>query len=303
MDNSIIVPEKSLCFNGSFKWTVEEGNTIHRLDSYIACKTDLFSRSLIQNMILKGEVKVNGNIPKKVSYVLKIGDIVLLDVAPPFVPQKDDIQKATAQIEIVFAHEHFFIVNKPAGLIVHRPHAHSKDITVVDWLLFHNLIKNTVGDPARPGIVHRLDKNTSGVMLIARTSHGHATLVRLFQDRLVKKTYVAIVHGCPPSRGVVDLFIGRDHITKTRMMTSRVKNDHTFRPALTHFKTIKQMKEHALVQIFPVTGRTHQIRVHLAAIGHPLLGDELYGMRNFFHESFFLSECITSLDNLDREKE
>jgi 23S rRNA pseudouridine1911/1915/1917 synthase len=277
MNSSIIVPEKSLPFNHSFIWTVEQDNSINRLDSYIAYKTDLFSRSFVQKMILKGEVKVNGTIAHKSSYTLKSGDTVLVDVAPPFVPQLEDIRKATEQIEIIYEHEHFFIINKPAGIIVHRPHADSTEITVVDWLMTHHLIENTVGDLARPGIVHRLDKNTSGIMLIARTPYGHASLAKLFQDRLIKKTYTALVHGLPPAKGTVDLFIGRDPVTKTRMLASRVKNDRTFRSALTHFITVQQLKEYALIQAFPVTGRTHQIRVHLATAGYPLIGDTVYG--------------------------
>jgi 23S rRNA pseudouridine1911/1915/1917 synthase len=277
MNSSIIVPEKSSGFNRSFRWTVEKENVINRLDNFITHKTDLFSRSFVQKMIVNGEVKVNGKIAKKVSMALKIGDEILIDVAPPFAPKIEDVCKATKEIEIVYEHEHFFIINKPAGIIVHRPHVNSKEITVVDWLLTHNLIKHTVGDPARPGIVHRLDKNSSGIMLIARTPYGHASLAKLFQDRLIKKTYLAIVQGCPPTKGTIDLFIGRDPVTKTRMIASRVKNDHTFRSALTHFVTIKQLKEYAAVQAFPITGRTHQIRAHLAAIGHALVGDTVYG--------------------------
>lgn len=277
MNNSTILPEKLSQFNGPLIWTVQQDSVASRLDSHIACKTDLFSRSFVQKMIDKGEVRINGFIAQKASVTVRLGDIIEVTVAQPFVPKIEDVQKAAEKIEIVYEHEHFFIINKPAGILVHKPHSASTDITIVDWLLAYNLIGGTVGDAARPGIVHRLDKNTSGIMLVARTPYGHASLAKLFHDRLIKKTYIALVEGCPVQKGSVDLFIGRDIVTTTRMMASRVKNDHTFRSALTHFVTVQQAEQYAIVHAFPVTGRTHQIRVHLAAIGHPLIGDAIYG--------------------------
>lgn len=276
MNNSTILPEKSSQFNGSLVLTVDQDSLIHRLDSYIAYKTDLFSRTFIQKMIEKGEVRVNGSIVQKSSTAVKLGDIIQVPVAQPFVPSLEDINKATEKIEIVYEHEHFFIINKPAGMLVHRPNKKSKEITVVDWLLAYNLVERTVGDQTRPGIVHRLDKNTSGLMIIAKTAYGHAYIAKLFHDRLIKKTYRALVNGDCPMQGSIDFYIGRDPITKSRMTTSRVKRDQTFRSALTHFKTVVTNQGVSLIEAYPVTGRTHQIRVHFKAIGHPLLGDSLY---------------------------
>lgn len=278
MNNSTILPEKIPQFNGSLVLTVNQDSLVQRIDSYISCNTDLFSRTFIQKMIEKGDVKINGLIVHKPSTIVKSGDVVQVHVEQQFVPCVEDVRKATEKIEIVYEHEHFFIINKPAGILVHRPHKNSNEVTVVDWLLAHNLVGHTVGDQARPGIVHRLDKNTSGLMIIARTVYGHAYIAKLFQERLIKKTYTAIVQGVVPFQGSIDLYIGRDPITKSRMATSRVKSDHTFRSSLTHFKAIAINQGVSLVQVFPVTGRTHQIRVHFKAIGHPLLGDALYNV-------------------------
>lgn len=292
MNNSIILPEKTVQFNGRVLLTVDQELANCRLDRYIALKTTTFSRSFIQKMIAQGNVLINERIALKANTVVKYGDAVIMETPAPFVAAAKDIEAAHEKINILYEHEHFFIIDKPAGMLVHKTGLFSKEVTVVDWLMGYRLISHNTGDSMRPGIVHRLDKDTSGLLIIAKTSYGHAYIAQLFQDRLVKKTYTAIVHGSAPLSGSIDLYIGRDPVTKSRMSTSRVKNDHTFRSALTHFKTVVSNHGASLIEAYPVTGRTHQIRVHLQSIGHPLLGDVLYnpvkrsvGVRHALHAS------------------
>lgn len=175
--------------------------------------------------------------------------------------------------------QRFFIINKPAGLIVHKPHRLSAEVSVVDWLLEYNLIPQSIGMPNRPGIVHRLDRDTSGILLIARTMHGLAALGSLFANRMVHKTYLAVVQGHTPESGVINSFIGRDPVTKVKMKAHHVQFDHTFRTAVTEFKTVKHCDTYSIINAFPKTGRTHQIRVHCASIGHPILADTTYGQK------------------------
>ncbi|RTL06055.1 RluA family pseudouridine synthase [Candidatus Dependentiae bacterium] len=276
MNNSTILPEKCTQFNGLYKWTVQKQAVNSRLDKYITEQTNIFSRSFVQKMILQGNVSVNQKAVLKANIVLKSGDTIIMQTPIPYKPTIDDIKIANERIDIVYEHEDFFIINKPAGILVHKVPGVNNQVTIVDWLLNYGLVSYALHDNVRPGIVHRLDKNTSGLMIIAKNPYGHAYLAKLFQDRLIQKKYVAIVQGITPPEGSIDFYIGRDPITKSRMAASRVKRDHTFRTALTHFKTVASNNSISLVEASPVTGRTHQIRIHLQAIGHPLLGDTLY---------------------------
>ncbi len=204
---------------------------------------------------------------------------------PIFTPVSTDLG-----IEIIFTHEHFFIINKPAHLLVHQTEVPTSDPTVVDWLLsnHHELID--IGSIERPGIVHRLDKETSGLLVIARTNYAHKIFGDMFKKRTISKSYLAIVQGHPPASGSIDLSIGR-HPTLRKKMTTFIpdanalsttkaittRNQTSIRNALTHYNVKKYFADCSLVEVHPVTGRTHQIRVHFEAIGHPLVGDYLYG--------------------------
>jgi 23S rRNA pseudouridine1911/1915/1917 synthase len=261
----------------SYLWQIEKNCPIVRLDKYITEMLPTFSRSFLQKAIADGYVKVDEVIVLKPSTPIKKATTIELTLPSVQGPTEAEIASATKQIEIVYQHEHFFIINKPAGLTVHRPYQSSSEITVVDWLLQNKLVEHTLGDSARPGIVHRLDKNTSGLLIIARTPYGQAHLAKLFHDRLIKKTYIAIVQGHPEPAGSVELFIGRDPHLQTRMKSAPFALNHTFRHALTHFKVLQYLKNCSVVQVNPITGRTHQIRVHMAALGYPLIGDTVYG--------------------------
>jgi len=176
-------------------------------------------------------------------------------------------------VEIIQETDRFLIINKPAGLIVHKPGPQSTAVTLVDWLLPRYPELATVGDGARPGIVHRLDKDTSGLMIIPRDPVTHAAIGRLFQSRAITKTYYALVVGTPPQEGEINFSITRDPRTPTRMTHSKTLG----KTAYTRYAVIQQYPTMALIAAYPTTGRTHQIRVHLKAIGHPIIGDLVYG--------------------------
>lgn len=251
-----------------------------RLDAYITEQFPKYSRTFFQKLIDQGLVTVNKK-RSKASYQIKPNDIITVEIPPARVVPQILSEAARAQIEklpvsIVYEDPEFFIINKPAGLIVHKPSAMSTTITLVDWLLykFPNIV--TIGDQARPGIVHRLDKDTSGLMIIARTQHAHKELSDMFRHRTIKKIYLAVVQGHPKKSGTIDLAIGRDILQPTKMSHATQKS----RSAITNFEVLEYLPDAAVVKVNPITGRTHQIRVHFAAKKHPIIGDTLYGTQS-----------------------
>lgn len=281
-------------------FTIEPGQAGQRIDKFLSQALPGYSRSYFKNLIQNGLITIN-QAPAKASSIVKTRDAIAITAMadqkrPLFNPVNTNLG-----IEIIATHEHFFIINKPANLLVHQTEVPTScQPTVVDWLLSNHYELVDVGSverPAfakawvgRPGIVHRLDRETSGLLIIARTNFAHMTLSALFKNRAVAKTYLALVEGHPPASGSIDLAIGRDPVHRKKMTTftnsqstlsltkryaPRVQT--TTRTALTHFTVKQYFDNHALVEVKPVTGRTHQIRVHFAAIGHPLVGDYVYG--------------------------
>ena len=175
-------------------------------------------------------------------------------------------------VSLVAEHDDFLIVYKPAGLLVHAPSHNNSSVTLVDWLVHSFKELTTVGTSDRPGIVHRLDKDTSGLLIIPRTPQSLTAFAELFQARAIQKTYLAVVEGHPPLSGTLDAAIGRDPFHKHKMAAIPYG-----RPSLTHYKVIEYFPQCALVEAQLITGRTHQIRVHFSASGYPLLGDSVYG--------------------------
>ena len=260
---------------------VDASYTGSRIDKYIAEQFSLYSRSYFNKLIESGNVALNGKTVDKSSTPIKTGDHIIITIPPKKVIDPELLSKKAPTIDVIFEHEHFLIIYKPAGLLVHPPAVAIQEATLVDWLIHMYNELTSVGYADRPGIVHRLDKDTSGLLIIPRTNFAHTVFGNLFRERKINKTYYAIVHGHPPAKGIIEKYIGRDPITKTKMIATDSPLPHTkMRDAQTHYRVVEYYDDHSLVEVKPVTGRTHQIRVHLATIGYPIVGDSVYGTKS-----------------------
>ena len=226
-----------------------------------------FSRARLQGWIKSGALRVDGKRCKP-SDALAPGMLLRLDVE---LEQHNEWQPEPIALEIVHEDAVIIVVNKPAGLVVH-PGAGQAAGTLANALLHHN---DELALVPRAGIVHRLDKDTSGLLVIAKTLSAHQQLVQQLQQRSVKREYVAIVHGSPPAEGSVDAALGRHPVQRTKMAVQKSGG----KPAVTHFRTLQRFSAVSHVGLKLETGRTHQIRVHMASIGHALIGDPVYGAR------------------------
>ena len=252
----------------SYHLTVETGGI--RLDKYISEKCSELSRTHAQGLIEEGNVRVNGEIAKS-SYKLISGDIIDIKVPPPAL---DNLTPENIPIKILYEDNDLMVVDKPAGLTVHPAPGHYTH-TLVNAVLAH-VPELETQNTSRPGIVHRLDKDTSGLIIIAKNEVAHMKLADQFKNRTVTKIYQALVYGhLSPEEGIIDANIGRDPRNRKRMAVTRQG-----REARTEYKIIKYINNYTLLEVKPKTGRTHQIRVHLAAIGFPIVGDATYGARS-----------------------
>jgi 23S rRNA pseudouridine1911/1915/1917 synthase len=241
-----------------------------RLDRYLSRVTGL-PRSQVQRLIEGGRVLVEGHRLKASAAVLP-GQRIRLSIPPP---QPSVLTPEPIPLEILYEDTDLVVLNKPAGLVVHPAPGHSRG-TLVHALLHHCPDLPGIGEERRPGIVHRLDKETSGVMVVAKTDAAMASLAGQFKGRRVKKSYLALVHGeVKPMEGRVEAEIGRHERDRKRMAVRTRKG----REAVTTYKVMKRLDGFTLLEIHPETGRTHQIRVHLSSIGHPIAGDKVYGGR------------------------
>lgn len=254
----------------NFRFTKEEEE---RLDRFLVDSLPQFSRSRLQALIKDGHVLVNGLPPKKSGQLLEPNGLIEVRI-PPAVPSR--LQGEDVPLDIVFENEDLIVVNKPAGMVVHPAAGHSTG-TLVHAVLGHDPGIEGIGGEERPGVVHRLDKDTSGLILLAKNDAAHHWLQDQFRTRKVDKTYLALVDGRPPTpSGRVEAFIGRDPAHRKKMA---VVSEKKGRDAVSEYKTLETFENHTLLEFHPLTGRTHQIRLHCAFLGCPIVGDVIYGKK------------------------
>jgi 23S rRNA pseudouridine1911/1915/1917 synthase len=251
-----------------------------RLDQFLAAALEGVSRSRVQLLMEQGDVLVNG-LREKASLKLRGGERIDITGEPRPAPLKAMAEEIP--LDVIYEDEDLAVVNKPAGMMVHAGSGQNEDArnrgTLVNALLYRFKALSSTGGDLRPGIVHRLDKETSGLIVVAKNDRAHAALAELFSSRQIKKTYIALVQGAVErAKGTINASVGRDPMRRTRM-TAKPLGDA--RAAVSHYEVVRRLANRfgkfTLVRVRIETGRTHQIRVHMASIGHPVVGDSLYG--------------------------
>ncbi len=238
-----------------------------RIDKYLALNTD-YSREFIGKMIKDGFIKVNDK-SVKASYKVCLDDVIDIDES---YKTQSDIEAEDVSFEIVYEDNDLMVINKPSGLVVHPGNGNTHN-TLVNGLMMHNKKLSDIGGDDRPGIVHRIDKDTSGLMLVAKTNKCHELLSDDFKNKRVKRTYIALLKGVfPHDSATIDAPIGRDKNNRLKMTVTADNSKN----AVTHLKVIKRYDKYTLVSLNLDTGRTHQIRVHMEYIGYPIYNDPVY---------------------------
>ncbi|MBE0067918.1 RluA family pseudouridine synthase [Thermoanaerobacterium thermosaccharolyticum] len=247
----------------------EKDDVDKRIDSFLASELD-YTRSYLKKLILDGLVKVNGLLIKP-NYKLKEGDSVDVNIPEA---EEIDLSPENIPLDIIYEDDDIIVINKPQGMVVH-PAPGNYGGTLVNALLYHCKNLSGINGELRPGIVHRLDKDTSGVMVVAKNDKAHLDLSNQIKERTILKKYIAIVEGViKDDEGSIEAPIGRDHVERKKMA---VTEDGRY--ALTLYKVLERYKNNSLIEATIKTGRTHQIRVHMSYIGHPIVGDEVYGYK------------------------
>lgn len=247
--------------------------TPERLDKFLVEQLQEFSRSRIQGLIVDGFVDVNGHAAKKAGQTVENGFNITVRIPPP---TPTDLIAEEIPLDILFENDDLFVINKPAGMVVHPAAGHSSG-TLVNAVLGYDPEIEGIGGEERPGVVHRLDKETSGLIVLAKNERAHRWLQDQFRLRKVEKTYLALVDGKPPTpSGRVEAHIGRDPSHRKKMA---IVSESRGREAISEYKTMESFDKHTLLEFHPLTGRTHQIRLHCEFLGCPIVGDEIYGRK------------------------
>lgn len=246
-----------------------------RLDRYLADRIETLSRSRIQRLIAEGAVRSDGDAADRASRTVQEGEAI--EVLLVRRPAHRQLEPEPIPLEVLYEDRELAVLSKPAGLVVHPAPGHPTGTLVQALLHRFGDRLSSVADAARPGIVHRLDKGTTGVMVVALTDGAHQALASQFAARTVAKDYLALVYGHPPDRGVVDVPLGRDRSDRKKISAST----NAPRDAVTEYDVVETFPSLALVHARPRTGRTHQIRAHLAWLRHPLVGDDLYAGKQY----------------------
>jgi 23S rRNA pseudouridine1911/1915/1917 synthase len=253
--------------------TVFQDKIPKRLDRFLTDKFPQFSRSRIQQLIRNGRVTIDNSLPLKSGQLVYFGQEVILEVPQP-VPV--DLVPEKIELKIIFENSDVLVIDKPAGMVVHPSAGHATG-TLVNAILGHDGVLPEINGEYRPGIVHRLDKDTSGLIMIAKNETSLRSLQDQFKSRKVQKNYLALVDGHPPSHmGRVEAPIGRDPGNRKKMA---VVDPTKGREAITEYRTLDTFRDHTFLEVHPLTGRTHQIRVHMKFIHCPISGDTVYGQK------------------------
>lgn len=255
-----------------YDWIIEYEDKGIRIDKFLAEQFSEWSRTQIQQWIKDDLVFVNGQ-TVKANYKLSENDELVLKVPPE---RELEVAPEYILLEVVYEDRDLIVVNKPRGMVVHPAPGHYSG-TMVNALLYHCKDLSGINGVLRPGIVHRIDKDTSGLIMAAKNDLAHQSLAQQLKDHTVHRIYVAIVHGViPHDKGTIDAPIGRDPYDRKKMTVT----DKNSKRAVTHFVVKERFKEHTLIECKLETGRTHQIRVHMQYINHPIVGDPFYGPKN-----------------------
>ncbi len=254
------------------EYIISESEEKVRLDLFLSKKEANLSRTQIQKLIKSGYIKVNDK-PSRSSYILKFNDKIIIEKIPE--PQKLQVLPENIPLDIVYEDSDLIVVNKKRGMVVH-PAPGNYTGTLVNALLYHSKNLSSIGGPTRPGIVHRLDKDTSGLLVVAKNDLAYKSLSKQIRNRTITRNYIALVHGrLEGDEGWIEAKIGRHPVHRKKMAV--VGELRVGREALTHYRVLERLDNFTIVKVEIKTGRTHQIRVHLSYIGHPVVGDPTYG--------------------------